>query len=72
MIDLSPGPNGEDWYCPTDDTWSPAASWTVEVEDEPGHRESWHNCPRGHGYPGRTPDSFPNARTKARTKGETA
>ncbi|MFI7408744.1 hypothetical protein ACIBU0_08780 [Streptomyces sp. NPDC049627] len=56
----------EQWYCPNDDQWSDASDWTTEVEDEPGHWESWHNCPNGHGFPGLAPYSRPNAMTKAR------
>lgn len=63
----NPDPAGEQWHCPRDDTWSPATSWTIEAEDEPGHRLSWHHCPRGHGFPGRTPYSSPDAVTAART-----
>lgn len=56
----------EQWYCPRDDAWVSAAEWRVEEEDDPGHRMSWHHCPTGHGFPGRSPYSSPDAETKAR------
>lgn len=65
-VELTPGPGGQEWYCPRDDAWFPASAWTVETEDEPGHRESWHNCPNRHGFPG----GAPNARTETRVSHE--
>lgn len=63
-VDLSPGPDGQEWFCPRDDAWFPAPSWTVEVEDEPGCRESWHNCPNRHGFPGRVPNAYTKTRSR--------
>ncbi|SCF58520.1 hypothetical protein GA0115256_103517 [Streptomyces sp. DconLS] len=60
------GPGPEQWYCPKDDQWFDASDWTTEVDDEPGHWESWHNCPNGHGFPGLAPYSRRGAMTKAR------
>ncbi|MEU3352840.1 hypothetical protein [Streptomyces sp. NPDC037389] len=64
---MTDGSDTEQWYCPQDEHWSEATAWEIEVEDEPGFKQTWHTCPNGHGFPGRAPYAFRDSETKART-----
>jgi hypothetical protein len=57
----------EQWYCPQGNRWFDATVWETEVEDEPGFKQTWHSCPNGHGFSGRTVYAFCDSETRART-----